>query len=131
MDGRVEVHRRAVAVAAGEDAAAHPAIRIVVHDDVLPLEDRLVIAAPLLDQVRATLLLDLVVRDLGMGRRLHADAPVRVGLRPGGRAGLGSVRLRVSEGLGPEGCRQLYPTTAGPAVRTARATDGRAGTGPT
>ena len=58
-------------LAPAADAAPAPAVRIVVHHDVLPLEDRLVVAAPLLEERFAALLLDLVVGDLGRGRRLH------------------------------------------------------------
>src|SRR5436190_16494852 len=84
VDRRVEVLRRTVAVVAGVDAAADPPARHVVHHDVLPLEDVLVVALPLIEERLAPFLLDLVVSRLRRGRRLHrALAPARAPLTCG------------------------------------------------
>src|SRR5438094_4809957 len=74
VDRRVEVHRRAIAVATGKHTAAHAPRRDVVHDDVLPLQDGLVVALPLVEERLAPLLLDLVCRLLLGNDYLHRDA---------------------------------------------------------
>src|SRR5207245_8656308 len=66
-----------IAVPARVDAAPRPAARGVVHDDVAPLDDRLAVALPLVEKGLAPFLLDLVVRDLCRGRRLHVPLPYR------------------------------------------------------
>ena len=74
MDRGVEVLGRPIAVPARVYAAAETAMRVVVHRHVGALENRLVIRAPFLEQRLPALLLDLVVRDLGLRRRLHRDS---------------------------------------------------------
>src|SRR5439155_783329 len=84
VDGRVEVLRRPVAVVAGVHAAADAAARHLAHHDVLPLQDRLAVALPLVEERLAPFLLDLVVSGLRRGGRLHrALAPARAPLTCG------------------------------------------------
>src|SRR6185312_6199405 len=84
MNGRVEILRGPVRIPTGVYAAADAAARHVVHHDVLPLEDCLVVALPLVEQRLAALLLDLVVRGLRRGGRLHRElAPARAPLTCG------------------------------------------------
>src|SRR5438552_15596356 len=74
VDRRVEVLGRTIAVGTGEDAAAHAPARHVLHADVLPSQDGLVVALPFFEERFAPLLLDLVVRDLRRGDGLHRAA---------------------------------------------------------
>src|SRR5258708_27143730 len=90
---RIEVLRRPVAVVARIDAAAHAAGGHVVHRDVATLDDGLVVALPLVEQRLAPLLLDLVVRDLRGGGRLHGYALSAGSRDTRGRTSRASVSL--------------------------------------
>ncbi len=87
----VEVLGRPVAVPAGVDARdGSRRAGDSTSCDVAALDDRLVVAAPLLEQRLAPLLLDLVVGDLGRGGRLHLAVSFSAG--SGARVAGGGTR---------------------------------------
>ncbi len=114
VDGRVEVLRRPVAVPARRRrrAASGGAGRSTITH-VGALDHRLVVAAPLLEERLAPLLLDLVVGDLGRGRRLHVGLLVRAGETDGRGA---RASARGNQTLTPS----RDPRAAGPPGRGSR-----------
>src|SRR5438552_758102 len=94
---RVQIDARPIAVPSRVHAAAHAAARHIVHDDVAPLDDGLVVALPLFEERLAPLLLHLVVRRLLLGALLPdlhpAAAPAAA--RPDTRGSTSRARTRM------------------------------------
>src|SRR5262249_49794528 len=70
MHQRIQAARRRIAVPAHVDAGAQAARRALQDHVVLP-DHRAPVLAPFLDEFRAALFLDVVVRDRGGGLRRH------------------------------------------------------------